>query len=210
MRILRMLLPAMAIATGSSAVPLDGPDAEAIGRYLEGRPFERPYDREYAMIEMKPIERFHYLDRFPRLRFYVFPTQASSLRGHMALAVTGAGEVHAVGEEDGFNRMIRTEPVHIADPAAAEDLARDSLRLRFIHAEVWDGVEDGVNIIDGVDDIPFTDGDPEHEVERLDLELQDRLRPVAVEALEDHFVFQAYSWAPFDGSIASPFFVTGG
>jgi len=73
--------------------------------------------------------------------------------------------------------------------------------LVHIHAEVWEGVKGGVKIVNSPDEIPFKPGNVEHEVEKLDLELNHDIQAPSVSADRSGFAFRAFSWAPFSGSV---------
>lgn len=193
----------LAVITSVSASDhLDDGDLKAISTFLAKQSFDRPVDRKYALSSIKPLNRFNFLEQLPSVRFYVYPTAASTFAGHVALAIDDHGQVFDVGEEAEFNRLIRAMDLIVSDPNQANRLARDYLRLRYIHAEVWEGVDGGVNLIGSVDDIPFVKDKIDQEVERFDLLLNHQVKPPTTERSDVGFLFRGDSWGPFDGAVA--------
>ena len=199
---LAAVLMAPMLIAGSESHTVEPSDVGPLHRYLDEWRFERSIDRDFAQHAVEAIDGIDSLDRFRTVRFYVFPTAASSLRGHTALAVDANGSVFEVGEVSEFNRLAHALELSVVDAETADRVARDFLRLHYIHAEVWEGVDGGLNFIQQLAEIPFEQGDPEHTVERYDLQLNADLRPPSVVPHEAGFESCGFSWEPFSGSVA--------
>ncbi len=170
-------------------------------RFISGYHFERDIDRQNALSELKRIEDLHVLGSQDQVAFFCFPTAAGSLRGYVSLAAFMSGEVVAVADEAAWNKIVAKLDLVVDTPGTAEALVKDFLHLTRIHAAVWEGVTDGVNLIRGVDDIPFKPDNLEHQVEKLDLTLDYDLRPPSVQPENLGYLFHGFSWQPYDGAL---------
>jgi len=187
-----------------SPIPYDVPfaDGQAITSYMTtAYGFSHDIDRTHALSMVKPVDALHYLDGVPHnLRFYFFPTSASSLTGHVAIAVDPLGQVTKVSDPVGFNEAVQTLSLRITSAEDAMSLARDFLLLTNIHWYYWEGESGGVNQISKVDDIPFTD-DIEGRVERRILERRNHLAPAECTPSAAGFEYRFFSWRPDEGAV---------
>lgn len=176
-------------------------DLDAVQRFIEGYHFERDIDRQNALAEFKRIEDLRLLCSSDRATFFYFPTAASSLRGHVTLAVLDTRQTLVVRDEKTWNQLMERIGLLVESPEAAESLVKDFFHLTRIHAAVWEGVDDGVNFIRGVDSIPFKPDDLEHQIERLDLATNFSIEPPAVRSVGLDYEFKGVSWQPYDGAV---------